>query len=920
MKHLFKPKRLLFIAAFLFSGIYASFGQTVSMKGRITDDTLGKKVSNAVAMAVRLSDSILVKFTRSDSNGYFRMEKLPVDTYQVVFTHPNFGDKTFIIMANKNDSVIDFKNVAMPIKSIQIAEVTILGFTSPVYYKGDTLIYSADSFKVKPNAVVEDLLKKLPGIRVDAQGKIYSQGKKIDQLLVDGDEFFGSDQTIATKNLSAESVESVKVYDKKDESASGGNSDETLKVMDLQLKEDAKKGYFGKVSGGSDFSKFYEGQLLANRFKKKMKLSIFGLASNTPLSQFDWEDQDQYGLMDLNDWEYDANSDQWSGGASSYSKGLPKTLTTGVFYSDKFRNKTKLNVSYVFNPSELISTSNTASQYFFPDTSYRTTELSETRQENNSHRFNMYITQEIDSFLDFEFSTQTKYNYGSNDNTKTSDFFSENDSLTRNTDYNTSIKNNSFSTKNTFSFYKRYRDKKRWLDLVYSNDLSQKEATGILQSKNTYYFASGNPIDSIDQQKENHTNNQTHVARATYNHPFTNKIILNLQYVFTHNSNLQDKKTLDFSNGDYTLVNELLSNQYGIVRNYNQASTSLAYEIKTYRISVGAKEENRSIVNTNKINGNKLKQNVNLILPFATYSYTFKDNSRLYIKYLTTSRLPSINQLQPVPDNTNPNQVYTGNPDLRSAFSHTARLQYSSFKPVTGRNYWMNMNYAYNINDFSNSTTYDSIGRANIRTVNVNGNYRYGAQMSINFPVFSKILSINPSFNFNRTRNLNYINEKENVTINTTTGPDLKLNLVLDKFEFMIGGGYNYSNPSSSLNPESNKPYYSYSYESSAKLTLPKKIEIATNADYLINSQRAQGYNLSYLIWNASVSKTFFKKENLILSFSAIDLLDQNLNLTRSVQDNVITDTMTNAVSRYFLFKATYKFNSNKTSEDETAP
>ena len=194
----------LFIS--LSSNIYA---QQMSFVGTVQDTSGQKPLNHAVVMAVRFADSVLTGFTRSDKNGLFKLDSIPADTYQVVISHPLFGDKDFIILGNADNRFIDLKNITLPPKSYLLTEVTILGYADPVYYKGDTLVYTADSFKVKNNAVVEDLLKKLPGIKVDKDGKIYSQGKAVDQVLVDGDEFFGSDPTIATKNLNANSVENV---------------------------------------------------------------------------------------------------------------------------------------------------------------------------------------------------------------------------------------------------------------------------------------------------------------------------------------------------------------------------------------------------------------------------------------------------------------------------------------------------------------------------------------------------------------------------------------------------------------------------------------------------------------------------------------------------------------------------------------
>ncbi|HOZ81342.1 MAG TPA: carboxypeptidase-like regulatory domain-containing protein, partial [Bacteroidia bacterium] len=215
-------KKLVFW--FLLLSTYSTFAQKISVKGNVQDTTAREPLSNALIMAIKLMDSTLVNYTRSDEKGFFNINALPVDTYQVIITHPKFADMGFFIFGDSTNLEYDFGKIILQPKNIDLHEVTIYAFKDPVYYKGDTLIYTADSFKTKANANVEDLLKKLPGLSVDASGKITSQGKSIDKVLVDGDEFFGSDPTMATKNLAASSIESVQVYEKKSDDAANSST------------------------------------------------------------------------------------------------------------------------------------------------------------------------------------------------------------------------------------------------------------------------------------------------------------------------------------------------------------------------------------------------------------------------------------------------------------------------------------------------------------------------------------------------------------------------------------------------------------------------------------------------------------------------------------------------------------------------
>ena len=321
-----------------------TYAQKLSVAGNLQDTVAKSPLSNAIIMAIKLSDSTLINFTRSDINGFFKLKELPIDTYQVVITHPKFADQGYFIFGNAKNLDYDFGKIILQSKTLGLEEVTIFAFRDPIYYKGDTLIYTADSFKVKANATVEDLLKKLPGLKVDKDGKITSQGKAVDKVLVDGDEFFGGDPTVATKNLNANAIESVQVYDKKtDDQSNSTTGEETQKILNLKLKDDAKKGYFGKISGASDFQKFYESELLANYFKKKLKISVFGLGSNTPRSSFGWGDMYKYGLNNEMGREDGEDGEMNFNYSNNSIQGIPQTIKTGIYYTDKISKNTKLN-------------------------------------------------------------------------------------------------------------------------------------------------------------------------------------------------------------------------------------------------------------------------------------------------------------------------------------------------------------------------------------------------------------------------------------------------------------------------------------------------------------------------------------------------------------------------------------------------
>jgi hypothetical protein len=358
----------------------------MKISGTVYDSSGVKPLKDAVIMAVRVKDSLLLNFTRSKENGSFNLTGFEPDTLSLIISHPNFDDRIFYIFGNKSNYEIEIATARLNIKSKELAAITIYANKNPIYYKGDTLVYVADSFKVAENAVVEDLLKKLPGLKVDKNGKITSQGKEISKVLVDGDEFFGTDPTMATKNLAANGVESVQVYEKKNDNAKEGE-DETIKVLDLKLKEEAKKGYFGKVSGASDMGlfedkPFYEGELLLNKFNKTQKISVFALGSNTPKSTLGFGDMAKFGL---NEEMENSGMTMWDQNSRN-SAGIPQTFKAGVYFNDKIGKRGEINVNYTYYNQQLTAKSNSKTQFFLTDSTYSSLDSIQNTSRSEAHK------------------------------------------------------------------------------------------------------------------------------------------------------------------------------------------------------------------------------------------------------------------------------------------------------------------------------------------------------------------------------------------------------------------------------------------------------------------------------------------------------------------------------------------------------
>ena len=444
---------------------------------------------------------------------------------------------------------------------------------------------------------------------------------------------------------------------------------------------------------------------------------------------------------------------------------------------------------------------------------------------------------------------------------------------------------------------------------------SNNESDGVLRTDNSFY-ADTSYISSINQKKTNITNSQNHFINAAYTEPLTKKIKMEISYDYMFYKSTQDKKALNNIGGEYTQLDSNFTNNFITTKQINRAGLKFIYEVKKARVTVGAKARNVMVDNNNIFKNQRINQNFNNLLPFATMRYKFSDNKQMEVGYRTNSSNPSVSQLQPVPDNTNPNFINIGNPALLPTFNNEFNLNYNSWKPITGKYTWFGLNYTIIDNDFSNRTYYDSIGRSVSQTINVDGNQSGSFYAGTSIPFFSKKFEVQPNANGSVSNNKTIINNQENKTLDIRTNVGLELRVNFEKITAGITGYAEYNQSSSTLNTNSIKPYTAQGISGNIGADLPQKIRVESDASYTMNGKRSNGYNINYLVWNASVTKTFLKKENFIVGLYAYDILNQNISINRNITSNIISDTKTNIISRYFLLKATFKFNSNKVKED----
>jgi hypothetical protein len=895
---------------------FHSFSQIIAVSGNVQDSISKIPVKYSTVTALRIKDLVLIKMTQTNEKGYFLLNNIHhVNPIQIIISAMGYNDKLIYIPMNTLNKVIDFDTILLSPKILQLDEVAIYAIKNAVYYNHDTLNFTADSFKVRQNANVEDLLKKLPGIKVNNQGKITSQGSVIDKVLVDGDEFFGNDATIATRNLIANGIESIQVYEKKDDT-NFKKDGENLKIINLKLKESAKNGGFGKVTGASDFKKFYEGTAFANRFKHVEKSAIFLAGGNTPNSIYRENEIYKNAINENISNDELTNDEDWNSTNNEQQKeGISKIFNSGVYYSNKLGEKNKIGFNYAYanNPIKILRSEK--SQFILKDTNYTTTNEYSIFQKSENHNIDLKINHKIDSLTEFDIEPKFTLISVSDNNYQETKFISSNNDLTSKTDINNTTNSTNNTSNTNFIFRRKFNKSGRLLRINYNAIIHDTKSKGTLKSNNIYFdLLKSN--DSINQQKINNGGARTNNVILFYREPTSKNTYLEFYYNYNYYTGTQSKQTNKYINGEYSLSDSLLTNTFKSKKILNDFGLKYIHEKNRQLFDIGARFRHLSINNINVITQNQVKQSVNKILPYLDYRYSFNENSHFNFNYSSSSDQPTIAILQPVNDNSNPNHIIVGNPNLLPTFNQTFNISFDKFNDSTGKFLYSNLSISPINNDFATYVIYDSLGRTIEKTINTNGNYNSNFAINAGFPFFSHKLELAPNINLAYFKNTNYINNQKNISTISTANSGLNFIITLEALVLNVGSNFGYNNPTSTLNNNINTPYFSQNYSASFKLQLPKMITIESDINYNVNNRRANGYNIHYIIWNASLSKAFFKKENFILSIIGNDILNQNINASRDIYNNVITDIKTNLIRRFFLLKLVYLLNKTGSNEN----
>ncbi|HWZ05067.1 MAG TPA: outer membrane beta-barrel protein [Mucilaginibacter sp.] len=917
------------LSIILLFSLRLSAQNTYSVKGDIVDTAENARLVNASISILNAKDSTLVSFTRAVTNGAFTLGNLHKGKFILLVSYPTYADYVEQFSLDSAKSSYDFGKLNMLLKAKLLRDVIIKGTRSAMKIKGDTTEYNAGAFKVQPNAKVEDLLKQLPGIEVDKDGKITAQGQTVSKVLVDGEEFFGDDPTLVTKNIRADMVDKVQLYDKKSDQATftGIDDGQKTKTINIKLKEDKKNGYFGKIDAGDATDGYYEGQLLFNRFKAKQKFSAYLTVGNNGKTGLGWEDSQKYGSDAL---QFGDNGEMYitggnGDGLDSFSgqyngQGTPLARNGGLHYDSKWNSdKESINANYKIGSLEVNGTSNTLTQNNTSDGTYNGT--------SNQNFDNFMFRQKLDFTYQIKLDTTSNLKITADGTLKNthakSNYFSTStrgaDTLLNNNTRNIDNKDNTQIFDASAFYTKKFKKKGRTFSFLAGISQNETTSNGYLKSNTDYYdpiklgkLDSVPPI--IDQYKTADVKTASFKTNLTYTEPLTKDFSVIFNYGFGVNNGTSKLASYNQSSaGDYNLKVGNLSDDYKLDELSNQAGAVFNFKKNKAIFNFGTKVSNVNFNQTDLVTGNMLKRDFIDWMPQANFQYRFSQQQNLYVNYSGRTVQPSISQIQPVAVNTDPQNITIGNPNLTPSFSNNFYFYYSSYKILSGQSIWLNGNYSFTTNPIVSNLVTSTNGNTVNQYVNIGNktlsNYNLNAYLDRKLGKTDINVGLNVGLNGNSS--YNYSNDALDYIKSNTYSLKFQASKYKEKkYDLYLNFGPNYTISGSSLQPQINNNGRGFNAATGFTFYLPEKFQVASDGDYQ-NRGKTETFNTVYnrTLINASIAKTFLKDDNLKLSVSGNDLLNQNSGFDRSSSGNLITQNTYTTIKRYFMLSIVWDFN-----------
>lgn len=890
-----------------------SFPQISSLKGSVTDES-GSPVGFAPAVLLNPADSTLAFFSVTDNKGKFELKGIRNGDYlfQVAF----IGHTTFYKrLSFPADGGVEMETIVLLSKPVTPGEVTVAEEYIPMQFRKDTIEYNTVAFPVKPDAVVEDLLKKLPGIDVDRAGNIKALGEDIKKVLVDGREFFGNDPRLATRNVPADALRKIQVYDKKSEEAEFTGIDDGIrdKTLNLLLKDDKKNAVFGELLGGAGPGGYYQGSTKVYRFTDRNQFAALGMMNNINQFGFSFKDYIDFsgGMQNAGGHGGAVQISIPSGGGTSFPvnfgqpvNGLSTSGAAGLNFSRLFGNESRFFISYVGNGSQRDLVQNTSSRNFTDQGSFREKENLDEEKLDIAHRFNFGLRYRIDTTQNLIVNGDASLSYGNKSDIKTRSLF--NGDNEKNRLFSVRDDNARRFSGNVSGSYQKIIDKGKAVFRISSDAALSKDIGNSGWMNQTLFFDPAG-VASGDQYQHFNSYFTDFSAASSLSRRLTGSFFIEpgLKTGFQYES----LNRLQSFTPDLNERIDSLSPEFSRVYKWARPSLSLIRNSEKTQFTFALQTEFGST--TNELNGDRKADDYHFYLtPWLSFEYEYKTGRRLRLYYQTGINVPSSSQLLPVADVANPLALSIGNRNLHPEVTSNISLNWWIFDQFSFTTFLTGLNATYTSNKINWNRTIDSDLKQTMTLINVPVDYRVRASADFSTAVRSLGVKINTNLEETWNRGISFINGTENINTNLIQKISLSIeNRKKTKWDIIAGAAFQMTDANFSIQKSLNNKYYDLSYFTELRYNPDEHWNFNFSADITDYSSRSFTESINIPLLGAEVSYYFLKNNRAAAIFKVADMLNSNTGIERTSDLNFLRERRSGMLGRLFMFSLRYRLN-----------
>ncbi len=906
-----KMYKLFSIALIVMISLFSSklSAQEFELKGKVIDNTTKTPLESATIYLESIKDTTLITYTISGKDGTFELAartKLKEVNLLVAFN----GFQTYKKKVRLNKPIIQLADILMEPASNELDAVQIVAIRAPITVKKDTLEFNADSFKARPDATVEDLIKKLPGVEIDSEGKITVNGQEVNKILVNGKPFFGNDPNIAIKNLTKEIVDKIQVTSTKSESeeftGKKGTSEE--KTINIELKEDQNKGFFGRatVSGGTDERYAMSG--IGNYFNDKQRISVLASKNNINSSGFSFDEI--YDMMGNSGGGVYFGDDQGFGGLGGGGQGITTSSNAGISFVDEYEDKTEVLADYFFSRADSENESRVERENILPDGSFFTNSRSTSTSLNDSHRATAELQFKIDSTLKIVVAPSFRFTEGENFSSQREESSDDTGTLLNRGDSQNKTDSERRNFGSDIDVIKKFGSKGSYVSLNLNNSIINNTSENFLNTTNEI-FGTTPSTETRDQLSDVDSKENQISANIEYRIPLKEKLFLDVNYSFSNRSERNDRSVFDFDNttNQYDDFNQTLSSDLKVNFQTHTPKIGINYESKKLYLSFNTGLQFSELKNEEFIQNTSVTSSFSDISINSYMRYNIKQGMSVSFNYNTNTQSPNAQQLQPVANVSNPLNIVVGNPNLNREFVQRIYANFNNydFKSKSGFFVWLSANFT-NDNIVPISTTDENRIRTTTYT-NVDGIFRGSGGVSYSKTIKrdSSSVRFRVGLYTNYNKEINFSNGVKFSTKRNALTPSVRMTYNFKEL-LEIEPRYSVSLNSTmySLENLNNETFQTHNVGLKTTTFWPKNIVFGNDLRYTYQSNVAPGFERGALFWNMSLGVKILKDKGTI-KLTAYDLLDQNINTRRSVTADFIQDSQSTVLQRYFMLGFTYK-------------